>query len=49
MILMHDGGGDRTQTVEALHWLLDAFEAAGWKTVVAPQQRLSDKQAARAQ
>ena len=49
VILMHDGGGDRTQTVEALRWLLDAFEAAGWQTVTAPRERLSDEQAARPQ
>jgi len=30
VILMHDGGGDRTQTVEALRWLLDALPAASW-------------------
>ena len=49
VILMHDGGGDRTQTVEALRWLLDALPAAGWVPVLAPEQRLSDKEAARPQ
>ena len=49
VILMHDGGGDRTQTVEALRWLLDALAQAGWEFVLAPEQHLSDKQAARPQ
>lgn len=49
VILMHDGGGDRTQTVEALRWLLDALPAAGWVPVLAPEARLSDRDAARPQ
>jgi peptidoglycan/xylan/chitin deacetylase (PgdA/CDA1 family) len=49
VILMHDGGGDRTQTVEALRWLLDVLPAAGWVPVLAPEQRLSPEQAARPQ
>ena len=49
VILMHDGGGDRTQTVEALGWLLPAVRAAGWVPVVAPQRTLPDKLAARPQ
>ena len=36
VILLHDGGGDRTQTVEALRWLLEARVAAGWVPVPAP-------------
>ena len=49
VILMHDGGGDRTQTVEALTWLLDALTAAGWDPVPAPKKNLSNKAAARPQ
>ena len=49
VILMHDGGGDRSQTVEALAWLLQAVKAAGWTPVLAPQHRLTDKAAARPQ
>ena len=30
VVLMHDGGGDRTETVEALTWLLRALPAANW-------------------
>jgi peptidoglycan/xylan/chitin deacetylase (PgdA/CDA1 family) len=30
VILLHDGGGDRSQTVVALHWLLHALLKAGW-------------------
>lgn len=35
VILLHDGGGDRSQTVVALRWLLQALPAAGW-TITAP-------------
>jgi peptidoglycan/xylan/chitin deacetylase (PgdA/CDA1 family) len=49
VILMHDGGGDRSQTVEALRFLLDAVDAAGWKPVLAPHLRLSAKAAAKPQ
>ena len=37
VILMHDGGGDRSQSVEALAWLLKALPAAGWKPVLPPR------------
>jgi peptidoglycan/xylan/chitin deacetylase (PgdA/CDA1 family) len=30
VVLMHDGGGDRRETVAALRQLLDELEAAGW-------------------
>lgn len=30
IVLMHDGGGDRTQTVQALSRLLDTLDARGW-------------------
>ena len=49
VILMHDGGGNRAQTVEALTWLLSAIKAAGWVPVLAPQHKLSNKAAARPQ
>jgi peptidoglycan/xylan/chitin deacetylase (PgdA/CDA1 family) len=49
VILMHDGGGNRTQTIEALRWLLDALTAAGWDPVLAPEATLSKKDAARPQ
>jgi hypothetical protein len=34
---MHDGGGDRSQTVEALATLLDRLDAAGY-TYTVPQR-----------
>lgn len=46
VILMHDGGGDRSQSVEALRFLLGAVIAAGWKPVLAPHVKLSAKAAA---
>lgn len=49
VILLHDGGGDRSQTVEALAWLLPALKAAGWTPISAPRRKLSDKAAARPQ
>lgn len=49
VILMHDGGGNRSQTIEALRWLLDALPAAGWVPVLAPEAKLSKKDAARPQ
>ncbi|RKS75632.1 peptidoglycan/xylan/chitin deacetylase (PgdA/CDA1 family) [Motilibacter peucedani] len=30
VVLMHDGGGDRSETVAVLTWLLDALPQAGW-------------------
>ena len=49
VILMHDGGGDRSQTVKALAWLLEAVVAAGWHPVFAPKVHLSAAAAARPQ
>lgn len=49
VVLMHDGGGDRSQSVEALRFLLHAVIAAGWKPVLAPHVQLSDKAAAKPQ
>ncbi|SDU92892.1 Polysaccharide deacetylase [Microlunatus sagamiharensis] len=49
VVLMHDGGGDRSESVEALRFLLDAVTAAGWVPVLAPHVHLSDKAAAKPQ
>jgi len=49
VVLMHDGGGDRSQSVEALRFLLDAVTAAGWVPVLAPHVHLSAKAAAKPQ
>jgi peptidoglycan/xylan/chitin deacetylase (PgdA/CDA1 family) len=49
VILMHDGGGDRSQTITALAWLLKALPDAGWKPVLAPEVNLSARAAARPQ
>ena len=32
VVLLHDGGGDRSQTVAALAVLLDALAARGWRS-----------------
>ena len=48
-ILLHDGGGDRSQSVEALRFLLGAVVAAGWVPVLAPHVQLSDEAAAKPQ
>jgi peptidoglycan/xylan/chitin deacetylase (PgdA/CDA1 family) len=47
VVLMHDGGGDRTQTVAALRWLLPRLRDAGWRFALAPVTHLSRKDAAR--
>jgi peptidoglycan/xylan/chitin deacetylase (PgdA/CDA1 family) len=31
VVLLHDGGGDRRQTLAALGWLLPHLQAAGWR------------------
>ena len=49
VILMHDGGGDRSQSVDALRFLLGAVVAAGWEPVLAPHVTLSPKAAAKPQ
>jgi peptidoglycan-N-acetylglucosamine deacetylase len=46
VVLMHDGGGNRSESVEALRFLLGAVVAAGWHPVLAPRVRLSAKAAA---
>ncbi|PSR32935.1 MAG: polysaccharide deacetylase family protein [Sulfobacillus benefaciens] len=37
IILMHDGGGNRSQTVAALKWLLTKYTALGWHFVTLAQ------------
>jgi peptidoglycan/xylan/chitin deacetylase (PgdA/CDA1 family) len=37
IILMHDGGGDRTQTVAALPQIIHALRARGYHLVTVPQ------------
>ena len=46
VILMHDGGGDRSESVAALQFLLGAVVQAGWKPVLAPHVALSARAAA---
>lgn len=36
IILLHDGGGDRSQTVVALHSILPALQAQGYRFVTVP-------------
>ncbi len=49
VVLMHDGGGDRSESVEALRFLLGAVIDAGWRPVLAPHVHLSAKAAAKPQ
>lgn len=49
VVLLHDGGGDRTDTVAALGWLLPHLTAAGWHFVLPVPTRLSVQRAARPQ
>ena len=37
IILMHDGGGDRSQTVAALPAIIHALRARGYRLVTVPQ------------
>ena len=37
MVLMHDGGGDRTKTVKALPQIIDALKKQGYKFVTVPE------------
>lgn len=46
VVLLHDGGGDRTQTVAALTWLLTALPAAGWTFTLPPAVHLPPQEAA---
>lgn len=34
VVLLHDGGGDRSQTVDAVDRIIPAFEAEGWRFVL---------------
>lgn len=47
VVLLHDGGGNRTQTVQALAWLLKALPAAGWHFTLPATADLSPQDAAR--
>jgi peptidoglycan-N-acetylglucosamine deacetylase len=49
IVLMHDGGGDRSETVDALGWLLPHLAAAGWRFGLPVPQRLSPGEASRPQ
>jgi len=42
IILMHDAGGDRTQTIAALPRIVDALRKRGYKLVTVPQLILDD-------
>jgi peptidoglycan/xylan/chitin deacetylase (PgdA/CDA1 family) len=42
IILMHDAGGERSQTIAALHPLVNALRARGYKLVTIPQLVLDD-------
>lgn len=37
IVLLHDGGGDRSHTVEALHSILPSLQAQGYRFVTVPQ------------
>ncbi|RIH78550.1 polysaccharide deacetylase family protein [Meiothermus hypogaeus] len=37
IVLLHDGGGDRRKTVEALHTILPALQAQGYRFVTVPE------------
>ncbi len=47
VVLLHDGGGDRAQTVAALRWLLPHLRDAGWTFAIAPRTHLPPEEAAR--
>ena len=49
VVLMHDGGGNRSESVEALRFLLAAVVDAGWRPVLAPHVHLSATAAAKPQ
>jgi peptidoglycan-N-acetylglucosamine deacetylase len=42
IILMHDAGGDRTQTIVALPLIVRALRARGYRLVTVPQLILDD-------
>lgn len=43
MILMHDGGGDRTRTVQALPTIIDSLKKQGYKFVTVPELLAMDE------
>ena len=49
VVLMHDGGGNRTETLQALSWLLKALPAAGWHFTFPDAVHLSPRAAAKTQ
>ncbi len=42
IILLHDGGGDRAQTIAALPYIVHALRDRGYKLVTIPQLILDD-------
>lgn len=42
IVLLHDGGGDRTQTVEAVRRIIPRLRRAGYRFVTVPQLLLAD-------
>jgi peptidoglycan/xylan/chitin deacetylase (PgdA/CDA1 family) len=42
IILLHDGGGDRTQTVQALPAIVSGLRSRGYKLVTVPRMMLKD-------
>jgi peptidoglycan/xylan/chitin deacetylase (PgdA/CDA1 family) len=42
IILLHDGGGDRTQTIKALPLIVRALRRRGYELVTVPQLILDD-------
>lgn len=46
VVLLHDGGGDRSQTLAALAWLLPHLRAAGWHFVLPTPTHLPVREAA---
>jgi peptidoglycan/xylan/chitin deacetylase (PgdA/CDA1 family) len=47
IILLHDGGGDRSQTIKALPLIVKALRKRGYKLVTVPQLILEDPPLAR--
>ncbi|MCX7784536.1 MAG: polysaccharide deacetylase family protein [Meiothermus sp.] len=45
IVLLHDGGGDRSKTVEALHTILPALQAQGYRFVTVPELLESNRAA----
>ncbi len=45
IVLLHDGGGDRSKTVEALHTILPALQAQGYRFATVPELLESNRAA----